>query len=105
MLPSPPRPRRSLSAIVSIGYARSQGFPLAENPNEMTAIAALAAMAAGRMSCEALTRACLARIEARDSAVHAFAWLDPEQALREARLRDGARKAGAPGMLNGLPIG
>jgi Asp-tRNA(Asn)/Glu-tRNA(Gln) amidotransferase A subunit family amidase len=78
---------------------------LAENPNEMTAIAALAAMAAGRMSCEALTRACLARIEARDSAVHAFAWLDPEQALREARLRDRMRKAGAPRVLNGLPIG
>ncbi len=78
---------------------------MAENPNEMTAVAALAAMAAGRLSCEALTRACLARIEARDSAVHAFAWLDPERALREARLRDRMREAGAPRVLNGLPIG
>jgi amidase len=78
---------------------------LDENPNEMTAVAALAAMSAERLSCEELTRACLARIAARDAAVHAFAWLDPEQALREARLRDRMRDAGTQGALNGLPFG
>jgi Asp-tRNA(Asn)/Glu-tRNA(Gln) amidotransferase A subunit family amidase len=50
---------------------------MAQAPNELTAIEALSAMAAGRLSAEALTRACLERIAARDSIVHAFAYLDP----------------------------
>jgi Asp-tRNA(Asn)/Glu-tRNA(Gln) amidotransferase A subunit family amidase len=71
----------------------------------MTAIAALAAIAAGRISCEELARACLARIDARDSAVHAFTWLDPERAIHEARERDRDRAVGVRGALDGLPFG
>ena len=78
---------------------------MARSPNELDAIEALAAMASGRLSAEALTRACLERIGARDSVVRAFAHLDPERALAEARSRDRAREAGSAGRLNGLPIG
>jgi len=78
---------------------------MARSPNELDAIEALAAMASGRLSAEALTRACLDRIAARDSVVRAFAHLDPERALAEARSRDRAREGGSAGRLNGLPIG
>ncbi len=78
---------------------------MAQAPNELTAIEALSAMAAGQVSAEALTRACLERIAARDSTVHAFAYLDPERALSEARARDRARKERAAGALDGLPFG
>ncbi len=71
-------------------------------PNELTAIDALAALAAGRLSAEALTRACLERIAVRDSAVHAFAFLDPQRALAEARARDRTSRRGP---LHGLPFG
>ena len=78
---------------------------MAQAPNELDAIEALANMAAGRLTAEALTRACLDRIGMRDSVVRAFAYLDPERALAEARTRDRARQAGSAGPLNGLPFG
>ena len=78
---------------------------MARPPNELDASEALAAMASGLLSAEALTRACLDRIAARDSVVRAFAHLDPERALAEARSRDRARDAASGGRLNGLPIG
>ena len=70
-------------------------------PNELHAIDALAEMAAGRLTAEALTRACLDRIALREPVVHAFAWLEPERAFAEARLRD---RSGARGPLFGLPF-
>ena len=63
---------------------------MAQTPNELDATEALAAMAAGHFTAEALTHACLDRIGARDSVVRAFAFLDPERALAEARSRDRA---------------
>src|SRR6185295_10019503 len=78
---------------------------MAQAPNELTAIEALSAMAAGRLSAEALTRACLERIAARDSIVHAFAYVDPERALSEARACDLARSESARRALAGLPFG
>ncbi|MEP6943910.1 MAG: amidase [Betaproteobacteria bacterium] len=78
---------------------------VARTPNELDAIEALAAMADGRLSAEALTRACLERITARDAAVQAFLHVDPERALEEARRRDHARRDGSTGLLNGLPFG
>ena len=75
---------------------------MAKAPNELHAIDALASMAAGRLTAEILTRACLDRIALREPVVHAFAWLDPERALAEARLRD---RSGARGPLSGLPFG
>jgi Asp-tRNA(Asn)/Glu-tRNA(Gln) amidotransferase A subunit family amidase len=75
---------------------------VAQALNELTAVDALAAIAAGQVTAEALTRACLARAAERESVVHAFAFLDPERALAEARARDRVR---AKGPLHGLPFG
>src|SRR5262245_28055201 len=75
---------------------------MARAPNELDACEALAAMAAGRLTAEALIRACLERIGARDSLVQAFAFLDPDSALAEARARD---RAGSRGLLHGIPFG
>jgi Asp-tRNA(Asn)/Glu-tRNA(Gln) amidotransferase A subunit family amidase len=71
-------------------------------PNELTACAALALMRAGDLSAEALTRACLERIEEREPQVQAFAHLDPELALAQARRCDAAAVRGP---LHGLPLG
>ncbi len=51
---------------------------MAGTPNELDAIEALAAMAEGRLSAEALTVACLERVAARDGVVHAFVHVDPD---------------------------
>jgi Asp-tRNA(Asn)/Glu-tRNA(Gln) amidotransferase A subunit family amidase len=73
-------------------------------PCVLTAIEAVQAIAAGTLTAEKMTRACLDRIAEREPEVHAFAWLDPERALAEARARD---RAGAVPRrpLHGLPIG
>ena len=71
-------------------------------PNELDAVDAVAAIAAGRLSSAALARACLERIASRESAVHAFVHIDPERALAEAQARD--RTSGG-GPLHGLPLG
>src|SRR3954469_10578155 len=73
---------------------------MARAPNELTAVEALAEMASGRLTAEAMTRACLARIEARDAIVHAFAYVDGDRALAESRLGEGTN-----GPLRGIPFG
>src|SRR5450432_1884891 len=78
---------------------------MTQAPNELGAVEAVAAMEAGRLTAEELTRACLERVATRDAVVRAFAYLDAERALGEARLRDHARRSGSPGALNGLPFG
>lgn len=61
---------------------------------------------AGEVSSEALVTACLERIAAADEDVRAWAHLDPEYALAQARMLDAARAGGAPvGPLHGLPVG
>jgi Asp-tRNA(Asn)/Glu-tRNA(Gln) amidotransferase A subunit family amidase len=69
--------------------------------NRLSAAAAIARLADGALTAEELTRACLDRAEER-RAVKAWTWLDPEQALAQARAAD---RAGRPGPLHGLPIG
>jgi Asp-tRNA(Asn)/Glu-tRNA(Gln) amidotransferase A subunit family amidase len=70
------------------------------------AVAAARQIREGKISAEELTRACLARIEAREAEVQAWAFLDPEHALRQARAADEWRKRGRPlGPLHGLPVG
>jgi len=70
------------------------------------AVAAARQIREGRLSAVELTEACLARIEAREGEVQAWAFLDPEHALRQARAADEARKRGRPlGPLHGLPVG
>ena len=75
---------------------------MARRPNELDAVDALAAIAAGHLSAEALTRACLERVAERDCVVRAFVHLDVQRALTEAQARD---RASARGQLHGLPFG
>ncbi|HTJ03117.1 MAG TPA: amidase [Methylovirgula sp.] len=67
-----------------------------------TALAAARAISDGSLTAEALVRACLERIEAREPFVHAWIHLASEAALAEARALD--KQAGG-GLLKGIPIG
>ena len=69
---------------------------------ELTATEIVAAIAAGRTTSEAVVRACLDRIAARESAVQAWAACDAEQAIAAARAFD---RSGAGGPLGGVPFG
>jgi Asp-tRNA(Asn)/Glu-tRNA(Gln) amidotransferase A subunit family amidase len=76
--------------------------------NTMTALNQLSAteiaqgVAAGKFTAEAVVRDCLARIEAREPAVQAWASVDPELALKQARALD---RGLTRGPLHGVPIG
>lgn len=75
-------------------------------PNEMTATAAAEAIRRGELTSERLVAACLERIAQAEPQVGAWAWLDPQQALAQARAADGRQRAGAAlGPLHGLPVG
>lgn len=59
----------------------------------------------GALSAERVTRDTLDRIERHDVKLKAFAYIDAEHALAQARARDNAREAGAQlGALHGVPI-
>jgi Asp-tRNA(Asn)/Glu-tRNA(Gln) amidotransferase A subunit family amidase len=71
----------------------------------LTAIEAAEKIAGGEISAEEYTRACLDRIAAVDDQVHAFAHLDPKEALSQARVLDEHRRNGhALGALHGIPV-
>ena len=60
----------------------------------------------GVISSEELVRACLARVDAVDKDVQAWAFLDREYALEQARAADRWRGEGNPlGALHGVPVG
>ncbi len=72
----------------------------------MTAAGAAREIAAGRLSAEDYVRALLARIDEREPEVQAWAWLDAEHALRQARQSDAWRDEGLRmGPLAGVPVG
>ncbi len=78
----------------------------AEKLSNLSATAARKAIAAGEVSAEELTRSCLERITEREDVVGAWAFLDPDMALAQARALDARQKAGEPlGPLHGLPVG
>ncbi len=63
-------------------------------------------LASGALGAEELVDICIARIEAREPEIGAWAWFDPEYARAQARHLDGYRKSGRPlGPLHGLPVG
>jgi Asp-tRNA(Asn)/Glu-tRNA(Gln) amidotransferase A subunit family amidase len=70
--------------------------------NQLTVAEAAQAIATGRITSEALVRACLARIDVREDVVHAWAALDPDAALSQARACDSQAPRGP---LHGVPIG
>jgi Asp-tRNA(Asn)/Glu-tRNA(Gln) amidotransferase A subunit family amidase len=70
--------------------------------NEWTASEIATAVNRGELTCEAVTRACLERIAARESDVHAWAYCDADRAIAAARELD---RHGASGPLAGVPFG
>ena len=60
----------------------------------LSAVQAAEAIRQGRLSSEDLVRACLSRIEETDATIRAWAYLDPEAALDQAREMDRIRRAG-----------
>jgi Asp-tRNA(Asn)/Glu-tRNA(Gln) amidotransferase A subunit family amidase len=71
----------------------------------LSAAQATAEIADGAFSAEEYTRAYLARIEAVDGEVQAFAHLDPDYAIEQARNLDDYRSFGRPlGALHGIPV-
>jgi Asp-tRNA(Asn)/Glu-tRNA(Gln) amidotransferase A subunit family amidase len=63
-------------------------------------------LAAGALRATELVQACLAEIERREPDVGAWAWLDGDHALQQARALDDYRASGRPiGPLHGLPVG
>ena len=70
--------------------------------NQLSATEAAARIAAGTLKSEALVAACLERIHQREHDVQAWAFLDPELALAQARARD---KAPRRTRLHGIPVG
>jgi Asp-tRNA(Asn)/Glu-tRNA(Gln) amidotransferase A subunit family amidase len=75
---------------------------MARRLNELSAAEIAGRIAAREITAEEVVGDCLARIEAREPAIHAFAHVDPELALRQARELDGGPVRGA---LHGVPIG
>jgi len=74
--------------------------------NWLSASDAARALRDGAISSEQLVEACLARVREADGAVQAWAHLDPEHALTQARARDRDRSEGQPtGPLHGVPVG
>jgi Asp-tRNA(Asn)/Glu-tRNA(Gln) amidotransferase A subunit family amidase len=72
---------------------------------ELTAIAAAEQIANGELSSEQYTGACLEQILAVDGTVRAFAHLDPDEALSQARALDEHRRNGKSlGPLHGVPV-
>jgi Asp-tRNA(Asn)/Glu-tRNA(Gln) amidotransferase A subunit family amidase len=60
----------------------------------------------GVISSEQLVEACLARVREIDGQVQAWAFLDPDHALAQARAADELRLSGQPtGSLHGVPVG
>jgi Asp-tRNA(Asn)/Glu-tRNA(Gln) amidotransferase A subunit family amidase len=73
--------------------------------SELTAAQAAAGIASGRFSSEDVTGACLTRIAQLDGAVGAFAFIDADHALAQARESDAWRRSGRPtGPLHGVPV-
>ena len=73
---------------------------------KLPAVDAAAAIASGRLSSVDLVQSCLDQIARTDGTIKAWAFLDPDLALVQAREMDRIRKAGrATGALHGVPVG
>ncbi len=70
--------------------------------NLLSASDAAARIAAGEITSEAVVADCLARIRARDPAIGAWAYVDPDRAVEQARLLDRTPRLGP---LHGIPVG
>ncbi len=74
--------------------------------NWLSATDAARMIGEGVIGSEQLMEACLSRVREIDERVQAWAFLDPEHALTQARARDADRSEGrANGPLHGIPVG
>lgn len=75
------------------------------SPAQLSACDAAKAIREGSLRSEDLVRACLDHIEAIDKKVQAWAFLDPDYALEQARRCDEAHASGlSEGPLHGVPV-
>lgn len=72
-----------------------------QRPDTMSALEAAAAIERGTLTCEALARACLERIDAREPVVHAWREIDAARTLARARELDRQPRRGP---LHGIPV-
>ena len=73
---------------------------------ELSATEAIQKIRDGEITSEELVQACLDRIDQVDGEIEAWAHLEPEYALDQARMLDAQRAEGGPlGPLHGLPVG
>lgn len=72
---------------------------------EISAVKALEMMDKGELTSEIYVQAFLDRIKKREPLVGAWTFIEPELALKQARLADKRRVNKKGGVLNGLPIG
>lgn len=77
-----------------------------EAPLDLGAVALRDRLAAGALTVAGLAEAAIARIEATEPGLRAWAWFDPEFVRTQARALDAHRGTGRPiGPLHGLPVG
>ena len=70
-------------------------------PNKLSISDATTKIADGTLTSEALIQSCLDRVSERNDIVQAWAFLEPDLALAQARKRDQQK---AKGLLHGIPI-
>jgi Asp-tRNA(Asn)/Glu-tRNA(Gln) amidotransferase A subunit family amidase len=76
------------------------------NLHWLSATEAARLIRSGAISSEQLVQACLARVRETDEKIQAWAFLDPEHAIAQARAADAWRLEGRPiGPLHGVPVG
>jgi Asp-tRNA(Asn)/Glu-tRNA(Gln) amidotransferase A subunit family amidase len=74
--------------------------------NDLSATQAVDKIQKGEITSEELVQACLERIDQVDGDIEAWAYLNPDYALEQARKLDIIRQAGDPiGQLHGIPVG
>lgn len=77
-----------------------------KEPNSLTAMEAVNSIASGSLSSVDLVQSCLDQISKTDNEINAWAYLDSENALKQAEECDRIRKEGkATGPLHGIPVG
>lgn len=74
---------------------------MTQKPNQLSALEALARISGGSLTSEALTEACLDRINEREETVGAWKFIDPDMARAAARQ---AGKLSADHPLRGIPV-
>ncbi|HEY1746343.1 MAG TPA: amidase [Xanthobacteraceae bacterium] len=78
------------------------GYMPSAHLHALSAAEIVAQTTAGKLRCEEIARACLARIQAREGRVKAWSFIDPDLVVARARALDADAKRGP---LHGVPVG